>query len=64
MQASKWGKSFAARFPKKLLEKVGLAKTDEPATAISDEHFLRQLRSLQRPRPKDFAWRRDDVSAR
>jgi antitoxin MazE len=64
MQASKWGNSFAAWFPKKLLEKVGLAKTGEPAMAISDEQFLRQLRALQRPRPKDFIWKRVDVSAR
>jgi len=67
MRLSKWRKSLAWQFPGKLLEKLGVANRDDRAVALgphSDEQFLRQLRALQRRRPKDFVWKRDNVGTR
>ncbi|MBB4374245.1 antitoxin MazE [Bradyrhizobium sp. cir1] len=77
MQISKWGNSLAVRLPKKLVEKLGLAEGDHVHVTSADEQtivvskdkvgegdFLRQLRALQKPRPKGFVWNRDDANAR
>ncbi|MDD1536579.1 AbrB family transcriptional regulator [Bradyrhizobium sp. WBOS4] len=77
MQVSKWGNSLAVRLPKKLVEKLGLAEGDHVHVTAPDEEtivvskdktdesdFLRRLRALQKPRPKDFVWNRDDANAR
>ncbi|MGY3032671.1 antitoxin component of MazEF toxin-antitoxin module [Bradyrhizobium sp. USDA 4354] len=67
MRISKWRKSLALQFPGKLLEKLGVGNRNDRAVALgphSDEQFLCQLRALQRPRPKDFVWKRDNVGAR
>jgi len=56
--------------PKKLVEKLGLAEGDHVNLTSVDEQtivvskdkadegdFLGKLRALQKPRPKDFAWK-------
>jgi len=77
MQISKWGNSLAVRLPKKLVEKLGLAEGDHVNVTSADEQtivfskdkvgegdFLRRLRALQKPRPKNFVWNRDDANVR
>jgi len=77
MQVSKWGNSLAVRLPKKLVEKLGLSRGDQVQLTLGDDRniavskdkagnsdFLRKLRALQKPRPKDFVWSRDDANAR
>ncbi|MBR0779384.1 AbrB/MazE/SpoVT family DNA-binding domain-containing protein [Bradyrhizobium diazoefficiens] len=79
MQISKWGNSLAVRLPKKLIERLGLAEGDHVHVDVtladerpdvvskdkaSEDDFLRRLRDLQKPRPKDFVWNRDDANAR
>jgi antitoxin MazE len=77
MQISKWGNSLAVRLPKKLVEKLGLTEGDHVNLTSADEQtivvskdragegdFLGKLRALQKPRPRDFVWNRDDANAR
>jgi len=76
MQVSKWGNSLAVRLPKALVEELGLKEGDDVDVTSTDAQtivisksddkgdFLVRLRVLQKPKPAEFVWNRDDANTR
>jgi antitoxin MazE len=76
VQVSKWGNSLAVRLPKKLVEDLGIAEGDDVDITSADSQtivisksdgkrdFILKLRLLQKPKPAEFVWNRDDANTR
>lgn len=67
------------RLPKKLVEQLGLTEGDDVNVTPADartiviaksedkddkKRFIDKLRSLQKPKPAGFVWKRDDANKR
>jgi antitoxin MazE len=75
MLVSRWGNSLAVRLPKSLVDALGIVEGDEfEMTALDDkrilvrrqdaDEFLMALRKLQKPKPQELSWTRDEANER